>query len=135
MYAVYDWYMLKFIHTKINQLICVQASSEKNVFFITFPAYILGKGGSALNEQPDKRAVILGQYILENRTTVRAAAKPFGVSKSTVHKDVSCRLCSEDPQLYEKIRNILDINKQERHIRGGMATKRKYELISAIKNH
>ena len=83
--------------------------------------------------QPDERAVILGQYIFEHRTTVRSAAKKFGISKSTVHKDVSCRLRCEDPILYKKVRDILEINKQERHIRGGMATKRKYELISSGK--
>jgi putative DeoR family transcriptional regulator (stage III sporulation protein D) len=80
--------------------------------------------------QPNERAVILGQYIIEHRATVRAAAKRFGISKSTVHKDVSERLRREDPPLYTQVKNILEINKQERHIRGGMATKRKYEEIS-----
>ena len=77
--------------------------------------------------KPDRRAAELGRYILENRSTVRATAKKFGISKSTVHKDVSERLKTEDPELYSKVKDILEINKQERHIRGGLATKRKYE--------
>ncbi|HIY27831.1 MAG TPA: sporulation transcriptional regulator SpoIIID [Firmicutes bacterium] len=76
----------------------------------------------------EERAVELGNYILENRTTVRRAAKKFGVSKSTVHKDVSERLRRVNPQLYQEVKGILEINKAQRHIRGGLATKRKYEL-------
>jgi sporulation transcriptional regulator SpoIIID len=82
-----------------------------------------------LKAQPNQRAVILGQYIVEHKATVRAAAKIFGISKSTVHKDVSERLRKEDPELYAKVKDILEINKQERHIRGGLATKLKYERI------
>lgn len=82
--------------------------------------------------QPNDRAVILGQYILENNATVRAAAKKFGISKSTVHKDVSERLPKIQPQLYPEVKKILEKNKQERHIRGGMATKRKYEEIAKL---
>ena len=74
----------------------------------------------------EERAVELGNYILENRTTVRRAAKKFGVSKSTVHKDVSERLRRVNPQLYQEVKGILEINKAQRHIRGGLATKRKY---------
>ena len=74
----------------------------------------------------EERAVELGEYIIENKATVRSAAKKFGVSKSTVHKDVSERLKYVDPNLYRKVKNILEINKAQRHIRGGMATKRKY---------
>lgn len=69
---------------------------------------------------------MLGRYIAENKATVRDTARKFGISKSTVHKDVSERLRTEDPELFARVRDILDINKQERHIRGGMATKRKY---------
>ena len=72
-----------------------------------------------MKAQPDQRAVILGRYIIEHRSTVRAAAQKFGISKSTVHKDVSERLRREDPQLYARVKDILQINKQERHIRGG----------------
>ncbi|MGN0665318.1 MAG: sporulation transcriptional regulator SpoIIID [Huintestinicola sp.] len=78
-----------------------------------------------------ERAVKLAEYIIENRTTVRAAAKVFGISKSTVHKDITEKLPEISPSLYPKVKEILEINKQERHIRGGMATKHKYEL----KNH
>ena len=80
--------------------------------------------------RPDQRCVILGRYITENKATVRAAAKHFGISKSTVHKDVSERLRREDAQLYEQVKDVLEINKQERHIRGGLATKKKYADIS-----
>ena len=74
----------------------------------------------------DKRTVILGEYIVEHKSTVRAAAKSFGISKSTVHKDASERLRTIDPQLYGEVKEILDTNKAQRHIRGGMATKQKY---------
>lgn len=74
----------------------------------------------------EERAAMLGEYIIESKATVRKAAKKFGVSKSTVHKDVSQRLKSLNPSLYREVRLILDTNKSERHIRGGMATKNKY---------
>ena len=80
--------------------------------------------------QPNDRAVILGQYILENNATVRATAKKFGISKSTVHKDVSERLPKIQPHLYPEVKKILETNKQERHIRGGLATKKKYEELA-----
>ncbi len=72
------------------------------------------------------RAVMLGEYILSTGATVRATAAVFNVSKSTVHKDVAQRLRYENPSLYKQVRKILDINKEERHIRGGIATKNKY---------
>lgn len=74
----------------------------------------------------EQRAVELAEYIIENKTTVRAAAKQFGVSKSTVHTDVSDRLKKINHSLYCNVRDVLDINKAERHIRGGQATKEKY---------
>ena len=76
---------------------------------------------------------MLGKYIAEHKATVRAAAKFFGISKSTVHKDVSERLRIDDPELYAVVKEILEINKQERHIRGGLATKRKYEAMTCHK--
>lgn len=82
-----------------------------------------------MRSQPNDRAVMLGTYILENKATVRAAARQFGISKSTVHKDVSERLPHIRPELAEQVHEILLRNKQERHIRGGMATKRKYALL------
>ena len=81
-----------------------------------------------MKQQPRERAIILGEYILEQQATVRAAAEWFGVSKSTVHKDVSERLEQVQPELYAQVKEILEQNKQERHIRGGLATKRKYAL-------
>ena len=81
-----------------------------------------------MKEQPEARAVILGEYIVRQKATVRAAAEWFGVSKSTVHKDVSERLEQIQPDLYTQVKEILEQNKLERHIRGGLATKRKYAL-------
>ncbi len=78
----------------------------------------------------EERAVALAQYIIDSKDTVRGAAKKFGISKSTVHKDVSERLKTVKPSLYKEVKVILDINKQERHIRGGEATKRKYEMAA-----
>lgn len=75
----------------------------------------------------EQRARELAVYITETGATVRAAAKHFKVSKSTVHKDLQQRLPKCNPILYEQVRKILDRNKQERHIRGGMATRRKYK--------
>jgi len=75
----------------------------------------------------EERAERLAQYIIENRTTVRAAAQKFGISKSTVHQDMQTRLRQLDPALAKEVRAILDKNKEERHIRGGMATYRKYK--------
>ena len=74
-----------------------------------------------------RRAVVLGEYILDTGATVRAAAKVFKISKSTVHKDVTERLSRDNPQLYRRVKAVLEKNKQERHIRGGMATKKKYK--------
>ena len=80
-----------------------------------------------MKQQPRERAIILGEYILEQQATVRAAAEWFGISKSTVHKDVSERLKKVNPQLYREVKSVLEINKAQRHIRGGMATRRKYK--------
>ena len=79
-----------------------------------------------MNNEVEQRAIDLAEYIIENKTTVRAAAKKFGVSKSTVFVDVSERLKKFNPGLYSDVRKVLDINKAERHIRGGMATKQKF---------
>ena len=79
-----------------------------------------------MTEPLEKRACELAVYIIETGATVRAAAKEFHISKSTVHKDLQQRLQRYHPQLYAQVRQVLDKNKQERHIRGGMATKEKY---------
>lgn len=81
-----------------------------------------------MNLSLNDRAVMLGRYIIESKATVRDTAKKFGVSKSTVHKDVTYRLKSVNPSIYRSVRRILDQNKNERHIRGGLATKHKYEV-------
>ena len=80
-----------------------------------------------MRESASGRAVILGEYILDTGATVRATAKVFKVSKSTVHKDVTEKLRQDNPQLYRQVKIVLEKNKQERHIRGGMATRRKYK--------
>ena len=74
-----------------------------------------------------QRACDLAVYIIENKSTVRAAAAQFGISKSTVHKDITERLVKVNPALYRQVRELLDLNKAERHIRGGLATRRKYK--------
>ena len=79
-----------------------------------------------MNYDYDIRAVELGNYIVENKSTVRAAAKKFGVSKSTVHTDITVRLRRINPTLCSEVRKVLDTNKEERHIRGGIATREKY---------
>lgn len=78
----------------------------------------------------EDRAKSFANYIIENRATVRATARAFGTSKSTVHKDVSERLVYINPSLAREAKKVLDYNKAERHIRGGMATKLKYSKIS-----
>lgn len=75
----------------------------------------------------DDRALRLGAYIAEHAATVRSTAAVFGISKSTVHKDITARLPRLHPVLSEQVHAIIEKNKQERHIRGGLATKRKYE--------
>ncbi|MDY2609825.1 MAG: sporulation transcriptional regulator SpoIIID [Eubacteriales bacterium] len=76
-----------------------------------------------------ERMVMLGEYIASSGATVRQAAKRFGISKSTVHKDITFRLPRECPALYEQVRIILDRNKAQRHMRGGEATREKYKRI------
>ncbi|MBQ8567755.1 MAG: sporulation transcriptional regulator SpoIIID [Oscillospiraceae bacterium] len=80
------------------------------------------------------RSVILAEYIIETGSTVRAAAKQFGISKSTVHKDLTEKLQTVCPSLYPAVKKVLETNKKERHIRGGMATKHKYEEKALQKN-
>ena len=75
----------------------------------------------------EERTINIGHYIIDKKATVRAAAKYFGVSKSTVHKDISERLEKVNPSLAIEAKRILEINKMERHIRGGLATKLKYQ--------
>ncbi|SCI34945.1 MULTISPECIES: sporulation transcriptional regulator SpoIIID [unclassified Romboutsia] len=75
----------------------------------------------------EERAIIVAKYILEKNTTVRQTAKTFGVSKSTIHKDVTERLEEINPSLAKEVKKVLEKNKSERHIRGGLATKLKYE--------
>ena len=79
-----------------------------------------------MRENFNSRAILLGEYIIDTGATVRAAAKVFKISKSTVHKDVTVRLKYEEPALYLQVKDVLEKNKSERHIRGGLATREKY---------
>ena len=83
----------------------------------------------AIKENLEQRAEELALYLIENRTTVRAAAKKFGISKSTVHKDISERLPQYNRSLWLQVKELLEENKAQRHIRGGLATRRKYKGI------
>lgn len=78
---------------------------------------------------PEERAVRLGEYIVATGATVRTAAERFGISKSTVHKDVTTRLKSQSPELYRQVQQVLGRNKAERHLRGGAATKEKFSTL------
>ena len=82
-----------------------------------------------MHRDMEQRACELAVYMIENRATVRAAARQFGVSKSTVHKDLTSRLPRLSDSLYQQVRALLDQNRAERHIRGGMATRKKYKGI------
>ena len=80
-----------------------------------------------MRQDRKERSCLYGRYMVQNGATVRETAHFFGTSKSTVHKDISQRLEHYNPALYAQVRHILDRNKQERHIRGGMATRKKYK--------
>jgi len=80
-----------------------------------------------LKDYISERVILLAEYIIENKATVRKTAKEFNISKSTVHKDVTERLISVNKELAKKAKVVLDENKADRHIRGGLATKQKYE--------
>lgn len=85
-----------------------------------------------MNRESDReRCVVLASYLVENRATVRATAQRFGISKSTVHKDVTEILRHVDRALYDEVSRVLATNKQERHLRGGEATRRKYRQLQA----
>ncbi len=83
-----------------------------------------------MKENVEERAIQLGEYIAKNKATVRLTAKKYNISKSTVHKDVSERLKTINLPLYKEVRKVLDTNKEERHIRGGIATREKYSKLS-----
>lgn len=90
-------------------------------------------GGVIVRENIDDRSIQFAQYILENKSTIRATASKFGISKSTVHKDLTERLYYSNKILYYQVKELLAFNKSQRHIRGGLATRRKYkgELVNS----
>ena len=83
----------------------------------------------SLENRIDDRCLELGEHIAKNSATIRATAKKFGVSKSTVHKDVSVRLKKLNPFLYRQVQKVLEVNKKECHIGGGIATRKKYKGV------
>ncbi len=87
--------------------------------------------GAYLKGLPEERAITFAHYIIDHNTTVRATAKEFHISKSTVHKDVTDRLKKINPTIYAQVKQVLDLNKSERHIRGGIATREKYARIKS----
>ena len=89
-------------------------------------------GGIKLNDTVEQRAIEIARYIIETECTVRSAAKKFGVSKSTVHKDITTRLKEIDGLLFNEVDKVMQTNKAQRHIRGGEATKRKYSLMRKL---
>lgn len=99
---------------------------QNNIITTKNLSYIQIREVTVLKDYIEERAAVLAEYIIENGATVRDTAKNFGVSKSTVHKDVGIRLETINKCLYVKVKAVLDKNKSERHIRGGMATKEKY---------
>ena len=91
------------------------------------------KKSGLIEDANQERCVILGHYIVENNATVRSTAKKFGISKSTVHQDITAKLERVNPRLYDEVKQVLSRNKLERHLRGGQATKEKYAAISRKK--
>jgi putative DeoR family transcriptional regulator (stage III sporulation protein D) len=87
-----------------------------------------------INNLGKERAELIGQYVLETSATVRATASVFGISKSTVHKDLTEKLKYINPFIYDKVKHVLEKNKNERHLRGGEATRQKYILKKQRKN-
>lgn len=102
------------IHNPYHTFIECRNDSEGEPLFKNMKDYI------------EERAINIAVYIIDNNATVRQTAKAFGVSKSTVHKDVTSRLMQVNPTLAKQARTVLDVNKSERHIRGGLATRKKY---------
>lgn len=88
-------------------------------------------GGTTVKGLPEERAVQLAQYMIDHEATVRQTAARFGISKSTVHKDITTRLQKLNRELYDQVQGVLRKNKKERHIRGGMATREKYRTKAA----
>ena len=80
------------------------------------------------------RCILIAEYVIENGSTVRSAAKHFGISKSTIHKDLTGKLKYISPNLYSDVKKVLNINKSERHVRGGEATKRRYQGLQSSPN-
>ena len=96
---------------------------------LTASAYIVKTdiSGGSLKDYIEERAIEIASYMIQSKATVRQTAKKFGISKSTVHKDMVDRLVQINPERAGEVREVLNINKQERHIRGGLATREKYQ--------
>ena len=101
-----------------------------NLYYNDYSDYSGYSDYSDYSDESGMRAEMLGKYIVRNKATVRAAAAATGISKSTVHKEVTQRLREYDFELYRSVRDVLELNKSERHIRGGNATREKYLRIA-----
>ena len=112
------------VHERIQHKIKIFRLLQKKLGAYNVKTSIIG--GFLLKGYIEERAVEIANYIIENNATVRQTAKQFGISKSTVHKDVTERLTQINPALANSARKVLDLNKSERHIRGGLATREKY---------
>ena len=124
-----------------NPALCRRRGETRLGFYFPAAAHrlcckqIVRQGGTTLKGLPEERAVRLAQYMIETNATVRQTAARFGISKSTVHKDITTRLKTLNAVLYERVQTVLAVNKQERHIRGGMATREKYRARAAQQEH
>lgn len=96
--------------------------------------HTVGNRLAGIQSDDKERCIRLAEYLIEHRSTVRATAKYFGISKSTVHKDLSEKLPHLSASLYREAKSVLQRNKAERHLRGGQATKMKYRLLRNMKN-
>ena len=126
-YAAYTLTILYHIHapkTTKKSLKIKKTEHKSTAFFIQFNNHL---GVDCMKQSVANRATILGEYIKKNGATVRSTAGVFNISKSTVHKDVTERLKNKNPILYNDVKKVLELNKKERHIRGGLATRKKYK--------
>ncbi len=96
------------------------------IYFNVEKALIFGGKFAMKRTYTEERCEVLGDYVIKTGATVRAAALHFGISKSTIHKDLTSKLKAINPSLYDEVKKILETNKSERHLRGGEATRKKY---------
>jgi len=120
------FYILAFYSKKLHLRTHICPISLIDCTKLTRETFRFSQKELTLKEYIEERAMSIATYIIDNNATVRQTAKAFGISKSTVHKDVTDRLAQVNPSLASQAKRVLDVNKSERHIRGGLATKNKY---------